>query len=55
MGKKKIQPNYRRRVLRLPSTAYKNSNLYRHDPLSRVLNMELLQFYYSVSSDKGSR
>ena len=37
------------------STAYKNANLSRYDPLWRVLNMELLQFYYSASSDEGSR
>jgi len=29
------------------STACKNSDLSRHDPLCRVLSMELLQFYYS--------
>jgi hypothetical protein len=29
------------------STAYKNPDLSRHDPLCRVLSMELLQFYYS--------
>ena len=36
------------------SAAYKNADLYCHDPYCRVLNMELLQFYYSVSSDKRS-
>jgi hypothetical protein len=30
------------------STGYQNPDLYLHDPFSRVLNMELLQFYYSV-------
>jgi hypothetical protein len=29
------------------STAYKNSDSYRYDPFCRILNMELLQFYYS--------
>jgi hypothetical protein len=29
------------------STAYKDSDSHRHDPFCRVLNMELLQFYYS--------
>jgi hypothetical protein len=29
------------------STAYKNSNSHRYDPFRPVLNMELLQFYYS--------
>jgi hypothetical protein len=36
------------------STAYKNFDSSRHDPFCRALNMELLQFYYSVPSDKGS-
>ena len=34
------------------STAYKNADLSRYDPFCRILNMELLQFYYSASSDK---
>ena len=34
------------------STAYKNTHSSRHDPFCRVLSMELLQFYYSISSDK---
>jgi hypothetical protein len=29
------------------STAYQHVDSYRHDPFCRVLNMELLQFYYS--------
>ena len=29
------------------STAYNNSDSHRHDPFCHVLNMELLQFYYS--------
>jgi hypothetical protein len=30
------------------SMAYKNTDSHRRDPFCRVLNMELLQFYYSV-------
>ena len=37
------------------STAYKNGDSHRHDPFCRVLNMELLQFYYSASSGKRPR
>jgi hypothetical protein len=29
------------------STAYKNADSHHYDPFCRVLNMELLQFYYS--------
>ena len=29
------------------STAYQHAVSHRHDPICRVLNMELLQFYYS--------
>jgi hypothetical protein len=29
------------------STAYKHADSHRHDPFCLVLNMELLQFYYS--------
>ena len=29
------------------SAAYKNADSHRHDPFRRVLNMELLQFYYT--------
>ena len=35
------------------STAYKSSNLNRYDLICTVLSMELLQFYYSVPSDRG--
>jgi hypothetical protein len=34
------------------STAYQHADSSRHDPFCRVLNMELLQFYYSCSSDR---
>jgi hypothetical protein len=30
-------------------TPYKNADSFHHDPICRVLNMELLQFYYSPS------
>jgi hypothetical protein len=29
------------------STGYQKRRLHRYDPIRRVLNMELLQFYYS--------
>jgi hypothetical protein len=32
------------------SMAYKNSDSHRYDPICRVLNMELLQFYYSQTA-----
>jgi len=35
------------------STAYKHADSHRHDPFCRVLNMQLLQFYYSVAGDRG--
>ncbi len=37
------------------STAYQNADSLRHNPFCRVSNMELLQFYYSVSSARISR
>jgi hypothetical protein len=37
------------------STAYQHADSSRHDPFCRVLNMELLQFYYSCSSERRTR
>ena len=35
------------------STSYQHDDSHRHDPICRVLKMELLQFYYSWSDRTG--
>jgi hypothetical protein len=37
------------------STAYKQTDSSRHEPFCRILNKELLQFYYSCSSGRRPR
>jgi len=36
------------------STVYQKDWLYRHDPICRVLSMELLQFYYIMFTARPS-